>query len=390
MAYSVDRVDEEAAFHWRRIERLQLRLREAEVDVAVLMAPVNIYYFTGTAQRGALIVPSSGEPALYVVRSYERALQEACVKCVRASGLGEVVEGLKGFKRVGLEEDLLPVKLHRRLLGEAVGFDVSGVVMELRMAKDELEQRLLREAARQCDAVFERAPEVLKEGAAALEVAAELEKVLREVGHDGYLDMHSWGDHMPNIVVLPPGDLKPSRLVAVSVGSGVSPACPVGPSRAKLRRGDVVWIDTSGRFKGYTADVTRTFVLGRPSVEVVEAFKAIAEVQRQLIKGLRTGVDAGTAYRKAVELASELGIEEGFMGRGEGKVGFIGHGVGLEIDEPPVISERGGRLVDGAALAIEPKYVSPGGWGVGLESTTLLSGGGCEALDKAPVELIEV
>ncbi|MCX8205262.1 MAG: Xaa-Pro peptidase family protein [Candidatus Nezhaarchaeota archaeon] len=384
----VDRVD--AELYERRLERLQGRLREIGVEAAAIMSAVNVYYFTGTAQRGVLIVPSTGEATLYVIRGFERALKEAYVKCVKVSGLGEVAEKLASLRRIGFEEDRLPVKLHRRLLGDATSIDISDGILELRKVKDGFEQRLLREAAKQCDLALQHAPEVLKEGASCAEITAELEKVLRREGHDGYLDMRSWGDHMPNLVVLPPGDVEPGRITAVSVGVGVSSACPVGSSRRKVGRGDVVWIDVSGRYMGYTSDVTRTFALGRPREEVVEAFRAVEEVYREVLKCLRAGVGTGEVYWRAVELVRRLGFIEGFMGRGDGKVQFIGHGVGLEVDEPPVVGRGDVALREGMALAIEPKIVGPGGWGVGLESTVIVHREACEVLDRAPTELLEV
>jgi Xaa-Pro aminopeptidase len=387
----MDGLDAEGGFFAKRLERLQAKLRDVGLDAAVIMSPVNLYYFTGTAQRAALLVPSRGEATLYVLRSYERALRESHVKCVEASGLNEVAERLASMRAVGFEEDRLPVKLHRRMAKGVKSLDVSEAIMELRAVKDELEQRLMRRAVRQCDAALEEAERVLGEGVSAVEAAAKIEAVLRGAGHDGYLDMRSWGDRMPNLVVLPPGDVEPGRIAAVSVGVGVSSACPVGPSARRMRRGDAVLIDVSGRFKGYTSNVTRTFVIGRASREVEEAFEAVKAVHREALRRLRAGADAGEVYRVCIQLAAELGYSEGFMGRGRGKVAFIGHGLGLEVDEPPAIGEGGGvKLKEGMVLAVEPKIVGGQGWGVGLESTILLRSGGCEVLERFPQELIEV
>lgn len=377
----------------RRIEKLQVRMAEAGLDVALVMTPVNLYYLAGTAQKAVLLIPSEGEPRLYVFRSWERAKEEAAFKCIEADGLNHVVEELEELKPklIGLEEDTIPVRVYKRFLkvGAEVG-DVAYLVMELRQVKDHLEIELLRRAAEQCDKALSSVKDVLKEGVSEVEVAARLELELRKAGHDGYLDMRSWGDHMPNIVVLSPSSLKPSRLSSVSVGPGLSSACPVGSGGRRLKRGDVVWIDVSGRFQGYTSDVTRTFVLGKADKRVEEAFNAVHEIYRRALSKVRAGVKGSEVYMEAVKTAEELGYGEGFMGREKGKVAFIGHGVGLEIDEPPVIGKLPGELSENMTVAIEPKIVFPRYWGVGLESTLVVRSGGYEVLDKAPLDLVEV
>ncbi len=368
-------------------------MRREGIDAALIMSPVNLYYLAGTAQRGTLIVPSSGEPQLFIVRWFERARIETPFKCLKAKELSSILSYVKELKAkvVGVEEEVLPAKLYRRLNGPWRLTDVSEVILKMRMIKGPEELSLVERAARQCDEVLEEVPNVLAEGVSEVDAASQLERLLRLVGHDGYLNMRSWGDYMPNLVVLSPGSVKPSRLSSAGVGPGLSSACPVGSTPKKIKRGDVVWIDLSGRFKGYTADVTRTFVVGRAKPEVLEAFNAVSEIYRALVaESLKPGVKCSEVYGRAINMARELGFEEGFMGRGEGKVPFVGHGLGLELDEPPTLGDNDLELRDNMVVAVEPKIVLPGYEGVGLESTVVIQGGGCKVLDRSPLELIEV
>ena len=103
-----------------RVSRLQGGLREVGVDVALILSPVNTYYLAGTAQRGVLLVPSSGEPTFYAIRDYARASTETPFKCVEARGLAPIVDALSsmGARVVGVEEDFIPVRLYRRLVGD--------------------------------------------------------------------------------------------------------------------------------------------------------------------------------------------------------------------------------------------------------------------------------
>lgn len=379
--------------HEKRVEKLQALMIEEGVDLALVMVPVNVYYFSNTAQKGVLFIPSTGEPVFYVLRAFERALEECVFKCVETDGLTILIEEAKKLKPkvVGIEESYLPVRVYRRLSSIECRFeDVGRLILELRKVKDELELELMKGSARLCDLALSRIRDLLEEGITEVELAAKVELELRKAGHDGYLDSRSFGDRTPNIAILFNGSIAPTRTDAVASGQGLSNACPVGSGNVKLKYGGIVWADVGGRLKGYTTNVSRTFSFRKVDKEVEDVFDALRKIYLKILGMVRSGVDGKEIYFEAVKLAEEMGCKEGFMGRGGGKVFFIGHGIGLEVDEPPAIGEASVKLVENMTLALEPKIVLPSRRGVALESTLVVKEDGCEVLDKFPIDLLVV
>ncbi len=373
--------------HEKRVEKLQELMEKNGISSALIMYHLNVYYFNSTTQRGVLHVPASGEPTFYVIRDFDRAKNESVFKCVEVGSFSEILKRIDG-RIVGVEEDLITVKLYRRIIAKFDVVDISKDVLKLRSVKDGEEIRRIKEAAKMCCRALEIAPEVLKEGVREFEVAAKLEAELKSLGHDGYLETRSPGDFMPNVVVIAPGSAVPGRLSAVSAGTGMSSACSVGSGKRRIKRGDVVWIDIGGRVEGYCADVTRSFSVGKVGENVAEVYEALSEVYEKTLKSIREGVKVRNVYEKALQLASELGIGEFFMGLNS-KVRFVGHGIGLNVDELPVVGPFEDVIERNVTLAFEPKAVLPGFVGLGIESTLAVSEG-AKVLDEFPTELIEV
>ncbi len=373
-----------------RIKRLREALTRNNVDLALILNPINVYYFTGTNQKSALTVDED-EAILYVFRDKERAKRETYVPCQPVNSLREIVGNIskKKVRVIGLEEDVLPVKMYKRIMStiHCNPRDISPTILHIRSVKDREEIGKIKLAVEQVTSVLERVPGILREGIREIEAAAKLEYLLRKEGHDGYLDMRSWGDRMPNLVVLSSGSMVPGRISSVTVGPGFNRFSCVGSGRKKLRRGDVVWIDVSGRFEGYCCDVTRCYVMGEVNEDFEAGYEAIKEVYKRVISRIREGMDAKEIYREAVSFMEEAGYGENFMGLKEGRVPFIGHGVGLEIDEYPLLSGKSLSLKENMVIALEPKLVFPGYSGVGLESTVAVKRDCCEVLERINIEL---
>ncbi len=372
----------------RRIEVLQERMMEKEIDVSLIMSPINIYYLSGTAQRGVMVLPSSGEATLYVSINPERAKTEAENMTVRSGGLKDAINEIKNSKIVGLEEDVVPVTTYKQLYSYIYESEnVSSLLFELRKIKDKFEIEYMKKAIKQVDETLSFAAETISEGMREFEASAILECQLKKLMHDGYVEIRDWRSKMPNIAVI--SLIKQSMVNSVSAGPGLSRACPVGSGNKKLRKGDVVWIDITGRYNGYTVDITRTFTIGKASIRVIENFENLKEIYTEILKLTKKGAECHEIYERAMTLAKECNMD-GFMGRGFGKVKFIGHGIGLEMDEPPAITNSSEKLAENMTLALEPKVVLPGDWGVAIESTVVVQKSKCKVLEKTPVEIIEV
>ena len=370
--------------HEERVLQLQETLERKNLDAALVIHHLNVYYFNSSAQLGALFVPRDGEAVYYVIRDYERAKEESVFECVKVSGFGEVLSKVKG-KRIGADLSLVNGTITRRLR-ELRPEDIAEDILRIRMVKNREEIELIKKAVEMCCEVLEKVPEILKENMREFELAARLEYELKMLGHDGYLEGRS-AEYLPNVVAISSGSAKPGRFAAVTAGVGMSSACPVGSGRKKIKRGDVVWIDIGGRVEGYSSDVTRCFAVGRADERVCEVYERLKELYKKSLKVIKAGASVKDVFEFAFNLAAELEILDGFMGRKE-KMKFVGHGIGLNVDEYPIIGPFNEELKENVVVAFEPKIVLEDYTGIGIESDVVVSDR-AKVLDKAAVDLVE-
>jgi Xaa-Pro aminopeptidase len=379
---------------WRHV-RLSNLLEPLELDMTAISTNPNLYYVAGSIQEGmVLLCPELPEPVYLVKRVLERAQHESALSDIRPSvsprKLREVL-GLGNIKRVGMELDTIPhgwaERVRSGLGGSEVELvDISGVLRQTRAVKSAWEVDRITEAAAQVDGAMERATHVLSEGMTELELAAELEREMRMMGHEGLVRMHRFGSEMHVGGVLSgPSAALPTWHQAVMGGGGLSPALPHGASRRRIARGEPVAVDLCGISHGYLVDETRTFVVGSLTEEAADALRATQAILRAMEAILVPGASNEGLWDRAEELARSLGVIDGFMGIGSTKMRFIGHGVGLELDELPVLAHRmPGELPEGAVVALEPKVVLPGLGVLGEENTYYVKSDGPRVITRAP------
>ncbi|PLX78833.1 MAG: aminopeptidase P family protein [Desulfuromonas sp.] len=364
-----------------RVAALQKQLAANDIDLALLVQNADLFYFTGSIQQGVLLVPAVGEPLYLVRKDYGRARME--------SGLRQVVpfrspkdipgllqdHGLSQPARLGLELDVLPVNLFQRfsrLFGAADPVDVSPAIRTVRAVKSEYEIAIMKDAAIQADRVFQRAKEVIRVGMTDLELAAELELVARREGHQGITRMRAFNAELfYGHVFSGPDGAVPAGLDAPLGGLGLNPSVGQGVSYKTIAAEEPIIVDFVTAFDGYLVDQTRTFCIGGLPEELVKAHDAMLQVQNHLKQIAKPGVTWGGIYDECLKLACDLGYRENFMGASGAQVSFIGHGIGIEVDEYPFIA-RGfneQKLEKNMTFAFEPKAVFPGLGAVGIENT---------------------
>jgi Xaa-Pro aminopeptidase len=176
-----------------------------------------------------------------------------------------------------------------------------------------------------------------------------------------------------------------------SGGLGLGPAFPQGPSLKKLAKGEPISIDLAACVNGYVVDMTRMYALGSLPEKVREAWQVVREIYEVFQQEARPGVAAGQLFHRVWDLVRDRGADwaECFMGRGQDRVSFLGHGVGLELDEFPVITARFPfPLAENMVLAFEPKFFLPQIGMVGLEDTGVITAAGMEWLTRSPRDLM--
>uniref|UniRef100_A0A7C3WQS1 Aminopeptidase P family protein n=1 Tax=Desulfobacca acetoxidans TaxID=60893 RepID=A0A7C3WQS1_9BACT len=384
-----------------RMARLQDLLAAEDISLALIRQPTDLFYYTGTVVEGFLAVPAEGQPRFLVRRPRERpAVGETPWEVVFYRELKElphlVGELAPESGTLGLELDVLPAALYMRLkeqlFPQATIKDLSGLVRRQRMLKSAYEIGQIRRAAMVLDRTFAVAPELIKPGITELELAAALEYRLRRWEHQGLVRLRRWDMEMFYGHVLSGiSGLAAAYTDTPSGGLGFSPAFPQGPSKKLLAPGEPVSIDMAACVNGYVADMTRMYALRDLPKVAWQAYDFILELFQVFESEARPGVLPSDIYRLLWEKVKQHGYGEYFMGRGADRVSFLGHGVGLELDEFPLISARFPYpLEPGMVLAFEPKLFLPEIGMVGLEDTGCLTPQGVDWLTRSSRDIIIV
>lgn len=173
-------------------------------------------------------------------------------------------------------------------------------------------------------------------------------------------------------------------------GEGTDPSLPVGANGVTLKPGTSVMIDMNGGFNGYQTDMTRCWSIGEVSELARKAHECSCRILHRLEKIALPGVPISRLYSEAAEIAKSENMHEYFMGH-RNKVGFIGHGVGIELNEMPVVMERNHEpLQANMTIALEPKFVIPHVGAVGIENTYRVTENGLENLTPFPEKLSDL
>jgi Xaa-Pro dipeptidase len=383
-----------------RCHTLQEYMAEESLDAVIIVQNADLFYFTGTVQSGNLYVPATGQPLFMVRKEAGRARME--------SGLREVVpfRSQKDIpavlnqydypvpKRIGMELDVLPVNFferYRALYPDAVFFDATPLIRRVRMIKSHYEIHLLKDAADQVDRVYRRAREVIRVGMTDLELAAELEYTARTDGHQGLVRMRGFNSDICYGQIFSGVDSAvPAYSDTPLGGLGLNPSFGQGGGLKRIERHEPVIVDFAGCVDGYLSDQTRVFAIGTLSDRLRRAYDDMVKIQTLMMEVVEVGMNWGDLYDLCLSRAVTMGYGDNFMGARGSQVSFIGHGIGIEIDEYPFIARGFNRmpLEIGMVFAFEPKVVFPGEGAVGIENTFYLSNEGLKRLTYSCDDLV--
>ena len=365
----------------RRHAALRAALADDGLDAVLVVEASDLVYLTGVMADAHLVVAREGDPVLLVRRGIERAEADSPLVDVRPLGslraLGPVLAE-RGVRRLGLEMDVLPAARYLRygqLLEGIELADGAPALARVRAVKSEWEAGRMRLAAAQLGAAFRAAPGLVAGEETDLAIQIELERVLRRAGHQGPLRFRGLNGVMFYGAVLagPDGAIAPWADTPLG-GPGPNAAVAKGPGGWRISDGDAVTVDLVGAVDGYVADATRTLFRGEPRAPLGEALAVCEAILADLEELMRPGVPAQDLYRRGLELATEAGFGDHWMGHGPARVRFVGHGIGLDINERPFLAEGFEEPLEvGNAIAVEPKLVFPGVGAVGVENSYLVT-----------------
>jgi len=222
-----------------------------------------------------------------------------------------------------------------------------------------------------------------------LDLAAEFEYCLRRAGIGGYVRMRGFNQEVTGIAASGGNGAVAGCIAGPVTGKGHWTAAPYGPSMDVIGKGVPIIVDYGGFYNGYIADMSRIYCFGSLDPELERAFDISLGIQELVKDNLTPGNICEDLFHSAAKMAAEAGLGEHFMGCPGELAKFVGHGVGLELDELPVLAPKlKTHLQAGQTIAVEPKFLFPGKGAVGIENTLAITGKGCEKLTGLPDDIV--
>ena len=376
-------------------DRIQQAMRKINADGCLLTVDVNLYYTTGRIYSGYFYLPAEGAPWFFVKRP--NGLAGDHVEYIRKpEQMAELFAfyGLEMPEKLLLEADELTyndyIRLQKIFNPKETG-NATAMMRELRRIKTPYEIEMFRISAERHAKTYAEIPECFRPGMTDLEFQYEIEKRMRKNGSIGLF--RAFGANMDIFM----GSLlagenagEPSPFDFALGGTGMHASGPLGANGTLLREGTTVMADMSGNYTAYQTDMTRVFSIGKLPDRAYRVHRVALEIQARMERTAKPGVPCAELYRDALAMAGQEGLEDCFMGtRFQAK--FVGHGVGLEINELPVLTTRSKDILQpGMTFAFEPKFVLAGIGAVGIENTFLVTDSGVEKMTLLDENIIEL
>ena len=380
-----------------RLQKVKNGMESAGIDTALVCSNANIYYLTGRVFSGYVLLSLAMDRPLLFVRRPVDITGEDVVAIHKPENIPAHMReaGIALSPKLGLELGRVPYSTALRLQKamEATGLaDAGAAIAAARAAKTPEEVELIRRSGVRHAAVYSRIPSLYSEGMSDIELQIEIEHLSRAEGCLGQFRIA--GDememHMGSVLTGDNAD-SPSPFDFAMGGAGQNPSLPVGADGSLIRPGTSVMVDMNGNFTGYMTDMTRCYAAGTLPANAMDAHRLSIDICREIERRAVPGTPAKDLYELALSMAENAGLAHCFMGHRQ-HAGFVGHGIGIEVNELPVISPRSRDILQaGNVIAVEPKFVIPGVGAVGIENTYLVKEeGDMECLTIAPEEIIQL
>lgn len=375
-----------------RISRLQNLMGKQGVDAMLVTSNVNLYYLFGKIFSGAAYIPREGEP-LYLIRRPQIYQEGESVRNIRKVEDITQLADLSSIKCVALELDELSysdIDRQRKLFPDASLANATTLLRTVRMVKTLAEVSEIRHGASKHIAVYQQIPQLYRLGMTDIELQVEIERTMRLEGSVGIF--RTFGSAMEiymGSLLTGTNAASPSPYDFAMGGAG-SAAIPLGASGTEIQPGTSIMIDMAGNYGPYLTDMTRTFSVGRLSDEAYRLHNLSITMHREIMQQASPGTSCADIYTHSLELVRQERAEKFFMGLGQ-QAQFVGHGLGLQINELPVLTGRSKDvLVEGMVIAYEPKFVLPEIGAVGIENTYLITPDGVENLTPLEEGIIDL
>ena len=379
-----------------RRDKIRALMAQQGIDAALITCNVNLIYTYGRVVSGYLYLPLNAPARLFIKRpnDIEGEHIHPIRKPEQITGLLKEC-GLPLPVKLMLEGDELPFTEYNRLAACFPETEVvscgTALIRQARSIKTPIEIEMFRRSGIAHAKAYEQIPSVYQPGMTDRQLSVEIERLMRLEGCLGIFRV--FGQSMEIFMgSLLAGDnaAVPSPYDFALGGKGLDPSLPGGVSGTLLQAGQCFMVDMGGNFYGYMGDMSRVFSIGKLPEQAYAAHQTCLETQEEIVAMAKPGTVCEDMYNKAIEIVTKAGFADYFMGV-EQKAKFIGHGIGLEINEMPVLAPRMKQeLEPGMVFALEPKIVLPGIGPVGIENSWAVTTDGLEKLTLCKEEIIEL
>lgn len=375
-----------------RIERLQELMREQGIQALVASSNVALLYLFGEVYSGLAYIPQEGE-AKHLIRRPQTFGDGSNIHYIRKiEELSQVIDTTV-LQSVALELDEVvasEVERQAKIFPGARITNATSLLRTVRMVKTPYEIEQIRVGCQKHMEVYRKVKSVYRKGLTDIDLQIEIERLMRLGGSVGLFRCFgaAMEFHMGSLLA---GDnaATPSPYDFAMGGAGTN-ALPLGANGTKLTEGISIMLDMGGSYGTYLSDITRTFSIGRLSDEAYRLHELSRRMHREIMGIARPGTTCAELYTRCLELAEKEGAKQYFMGIGQ-QAQFVGHGLGLQINELPVLTGRSKDiLTEGMVIAFEPKFVLPHIGAVGVENTYLITATGVENLSPLEEEIIDL
>jgi Xaa-Pro aminopeptidase len=378
--------------------KIQAQLQKAGVDGLLIAQPVDMFYFSGITQNGFLYIPCQGEMLLFIKHNLSAAQNESPVKnIIKIRSIKEIPGLISDFygrlpSTLGFEFDVTPVNIfnfYRCIFSNQKCVDGSPFILKVRRIKSDWEIMQIEHTGHLFKKIFEYAKTAIRPGLSEMEFAGMMEAFAQNYSPGAFVrvrDIHTEG--YPWHVLSGKNGGMVGLLDSPASGEGTSAAFPCGAGSKPLAANEPVMIDFSFELNGYHMDVTRMLSIGAMSNRAMKACQAAIQIHNSVLNIVKPEITVDELFRHSVSCAQNLGYAESYLGPPGYKVSFIGHGIGLELIEGPIIAKnKNDRLEPGMVFALEPKMVFENEFAAGIESVFLVTDDGHRLISHVPVEV---
>ncbi|BEH00552.1 M24 family metallopeptidase [Bacteroides sedimenti] len=378
-----------------RQEKIRKLMMQSNIDAALISCNVNLLYTCGQVLSGYCYLPVTGEPWYFIKRpSGLRGKQIHYIRKPEQIAEFLTEKNIPFPETMMLEGDQMPYTEYMRLANifpSARCVNGTPIIRAARSIKTETEIEMFRQAGAAHTRAYMQIPSIYCSGMDDRQFSIEIERIMRLEGCLGIFRVFGQSMEIFFGSVLTGSNAEaPSPYDFSLGGKGLSPALPGGLNGTKLEKGNTVMVDLGGNFNGYMCDMSRVFSIGKISEEAYRAHQVCLEIQSEVIALAKPGAVCETLYNKAIDIVTKAGFKDKFMGTKQ-QAKFVGHGIGLEINEAPVLAPKVKQeLESGMVIALEPKIVLPGIGPVGIENSWVINEHGAEKLTFCPEEILDL